>query len=140
MKIYNGAGMLLGRLASLAAKDALLGEEIAVINCEKIILSGKKEVVFARETQRHNRGGYPPKSQKLYRTPNRWVRRTIRGMLPWKQARGKEAFKRIRCYNAIPEQFQEQQYIIPKGASAQKLPTLNYITIGEVCTLLGRQP
>ena len=48
MKIYNGEGMLLGRLATRVAKDALLGEEVQVVNCEKIIVSGKKTVTFAK--------------------------------------------------------------------------------------------
>ena len=47
MKIYNGENMLLGRLASRVAKDALLGEEVKVINCDKVIVSGKKVQVFA---------------------------------------------------------------------------------------------
>ena len=42
MKIYNGEGMILGRLAAIAAKEALLGEEVKVVNCEKVIISGKR--------------------------------------------------------------------------------------------------
>src|SRR3990167_2421450 len=98
MKIYNGENMVLGRLAARVAKDALLGEEVKVVNCEKIIISGAKAVTFARAKQKRGRGGHPVRSQTHSRLPDRWVRRTVRGMLPWKQARGKEAFKRIMCY------------------------------------------
>ncbi len=137
MKIYNGEGMVLGRLTTQAAKDALLGEEVKVINCEKIIISGKKVNTFAREKQRRERKGYPLKSAKFSRLPDRFVRRVIRGMLPWKQARGREAFKRVMCYNSIPKELADKEYIQPKGASAAKLPTLKYVTIGNVCKNLG---
>src|SRR3989344_711074 len=98
MKIYDGKGMVLGRLAARAAKDVLLGEEVKVVNCEEIVISGKQTTVFAREKQRRDRKGYPLKSAKFSRLPDRFVRRSIRGMLPWKLARGKEAFRNVLCY------------------------------------------
>ena len=137
MKIYNGDGMILGRLATLVAKDTLLGEEVKVVNCEKIIVSGKKEKTFANEKQKRARKGYPLKSAKLSRLSDRFVRRTIRGMLPWKQSRGKEAFKRVMCYRGIPEGIAEGDLITLKKAAASKLPTLRYITVGEICKNLG---
>jgi large subunit ribosomal protein L13 len=137
MKVYNGEGMILGRLAAIVAKDALLGEKVNVVNCEKVIISGKKERIFANEKQKRDRKGYPLKSAKFTRLPDRCVRRTIRGMLPWKQARGKEAFKRIMCYRGVPEELKNQELIIVKDASMQKLPTLKYTTIGNICKHLG---
>lgn len=137
MKIYNGEGMILGRLAAVVAKEALLGEEIKVVNCEKIVVSGKTENTFALELKKRKRKGYPLKSAKFSRLPDRCVRRTIRGMLPWKQARGKEAFKMVMCYIGVPEGFADKKLITVKEASFRKLPTLKYITIGEVCKSLG---
>ena len=61
MKVYNGDGIILGRLATRVAKDVLLGEEVKVVNCEKIIVSGNKTAVLAHEVRRWTRGGYPPK-------------------------------------------------------------------------------
>ena len=40
MKIYNAEGIILGRLASVVAKQALLGEDIRIVNSEKAIISG----------------------------------------------------------------------------------------------------
>jgi len=133
MKIYNGEGIILGRLAARVAKDALLGEDVNVVNCEKIIVSGKKEKVFANEKQKRKRKGYPLKSAKFSRLPDRFVRRAIRGMLPWKKTRGKEAYKKIMCYIGVPEQFADKKLISVEEASVKKLPTLRYITIGKVC-------
>lgn len=136
MKIYNGEGMVLGRLAAKVAKDALLGETIEVVNCEKIIISGNKVNTFAREKEKMSRGGYPLKSPKYSRLPDRFVRRTIRGMLPWKMSRGKEAFRRVMCHVGIPGEFAGKELIALEQLSAKKLPNLKYITVGEVCDYL----
>tara|TARA_Y100000034_G_C6888305_1_gene408202 strand:- start:897 stop:1316 length:420 start_codon:yes stop_codon:yes gene_type:complete len=132
MKIYNGESMLLGRLASRVAKDALLGEEVRVVNCEKIVISGKKVKTLTDEKERRKRKGYPLKSAKHTRLSDRFVRRAIRGMLPWKQARGKEAFLRVMCFVGVPEELNGKDLITLEDASVTKLPTLKYTTVGEV--------
>lgn len=137
MKIYNAEGMILGRLATHIAKDALLGEDIKVVNCEKAIISGKKVNTFVHEKIRRDRKGYPLKSAKFSRLPDKFVRRAIRGMVPWKQTRGKEAYKKIMCYIGVPEELAGQETITINDASVKKLPKLNYITVGKVCKQLG---
>ena len=137
MKIYNGENMLLGRLASAVAKDALLGEEVKVINCEKVYLSGAKRKVFAAEKERRARRGYPLKSQKRVRLSDRYVKRSIRGMLPWKQTRGKEAFDRIMCHTGIPEELKDKSAIVLESASISKLPNRRYVTVAEIIKEIG---
>ncbi|MBI2572595.1 50S ribosomal protein L13 [Candidatus Woesearchaeota archaeon] len=137
MRIYNAEGMIIGRLATLVAKDALLGEEVRIINCEKALISGAKENTLAREKQRRLRKGYPLKAQTISRLADRHVRRTVRGMLPWKFTRGREAYKRVLCYIGVPAEFEGKTTIPTPKASSDKLPTLKYITIGEMCKRLG---
>ena len=137
MKVFNGEGHILGRVAAAAAKAALLGEEVRVINCEKIVISGKKVNVFNWGKAKRARGGYPTKSQTHSRLPERFVRRSIRGMLPWKLARGKEAYRRILCYRGVPAEFASEKAIILSKETVKKLPTLKYVTIGDLCTHLG---
>ena len=139
MKVYNGEGMILGRLASAVAKDALLGEEVKVVNCNKIVVSGKKANVIKSQKVRRERGGHPLMRVKIPRLPDRFVRRTIRGMLPWKKARGKEAFDRVMCYNAVPEGLASENLITLPHAAASKLPTLKFTTVQEICKGLGGQ-
>ena len=129
--------MILGRMAAVIAKASLLGEEVNVVNCEKMVVSGRKTNTVAQEKQKRDRKGYPLKSAKFSRLPDRYVRRTIRGMVPWKQARGKEAYKRVMCYVGIPAGLADKEMITIKEASMKKLPTLKYITVGEVCKRLG---
>ncbi|MDP3989851.1 MAG: 50S ribosomal protein L13 [archaeon] len=137
MKVYDGKDMILGRLASQVAKDLLLGEEVAIVNCESVVISGRKINTVERETQKRDRKGYPLKSAKHPRLPDRFVRRIIRGMLPWKFTRGKEAYKRVMCYRGVPDEFVNQPLITIKKASSKKLPTLRYMTVGEVCKTIG---
>ena len=137
MKVYNGEGMILGRLAAKAAKEVLLGEEVRIVNCEKIVISGNKDNTFKREKERRDRKGYPLKSAKFSRLPERFVRRTVRGMLPWKFPRGKEAFKRIMCYRGVPEELGKLEIISLSEASGSKLPNLKYTTVGAVCQRLS---
>lgn len=134
MKVYNAEGMILGRLACKAAKDALLGEEVRVVNCEKVVISGNN--VFKENKQKRQKKGYPLKSAKLHRVPDRHVRRTIRGMLPWRTTRGREAFKRVMCYNALPTELADKELIAPEDSKASKLPILKSKTVGELCSHL----
>src|SRR3989344_1181364 len=137
MKVYNGKDMILGRLASQVAKDLLLGEDVAVVNCEDVVISGRKINSVAREKQKRNRKGYPLKSAKHPRLPDRFVRRIIRGMLPWKFTRCKEAYKKVMCYRGIPDEFATEKLITLEKASCKKLPTLKFMTVGEVCKTIG---
>ena len=137
MKVYNAEGIILGRLASVVAKQALLGEDIRIVNSEKAIISGRRKVVFAREKQRRERKAYPLKSMTLSRLPHLFVRRAVRNMLPWKLARGKEAYRKIHCFKGLPAEFQDKQLIMLDDAKASKLSTLQYSTVQEICRALG---
>ena len=55
MMIINGEGHILGRLASVVSKKLLDGEEVVVLNAEKIMLTGNKDWAYARYKQRVDR-------------------------------------------------------------------------------------
>ena len=118
-------------MATFVAKQALLGNEVRIINSEKAIISGVKAKTIADAKNAKNRGT-PAKGPFITTMPDRYVRRAIRGMLPYKIAKGAEAYKRILCYIGTPEEFKDQKSVELKHASVEKLPTLNYTTVGEV--------
>lgn len=134
--IIDATNMIVGRLATVAAKKALMGEKVEIINSEKAIVSGRREMVFARFRQKYDRGA-PLKGPYYPRMPERLVKRTIRGMLPWTKTKGREAYKRITCYIGVPDGMKGKKAEAIKGADASKLPTLRYITIEEVSKNLG---
>ncbi len=136
--IIDATNTILGRLATYAAKQALLGEDVVVINSEKAIVSGEKQQVFARYQQQFARG-VPSKGPFILRMPDRLVRRTIRGMLPYKIPRGVEAYKRVMCYVGVPAEFEGKlaEAVVIDDASKKKLPNTKYVTVGQIATNLG---
>ncbi len=97
--IYDGKGAVFGRLASVVTKDLLKGNSIDIINCEEIIISGKKELFVEKIRAKRKMGqGSSLKGPKYIRVEDRLVKRMIRGMLPRDRAKGREAFKRLRCH------------------------------------------
>ncbi|MGQ9530530.1 MAG: 50S ribosomal protein L13 [Candidatus Bathycorpusculaceae bacterium] len=133
--IINAEGLILGRMASIVAKRLLNGEEITIVNAEKAVLSGKKKSKI-REAKEFLEVGYPRKGPFHYRRPDRIVRRTIRGMLPYKQPKGKQAYKRLQVFIGIPENFQNQKTETLPEAQAEKLKC-PYFTIEEFAKEIG---
>ncbi|HJK44158.1 MAG TPA: uL13 family ribosomal protein, partial [Methanocorpusculum sp.] len=44
--VIDGENLLLGRMCSLVAQRVLAGEEIAIINAEKVIVSGSRAMIM----------------------------------------------------------------------------------------------
>ena len=131
MIVIDASNLILGRMATFAAKQALLGEEVRVINAEKAVVSGRRGTVI-KEASLDAKRGTPAKGPFIPKKADRYVRRTIRGMLPYKQAKGAEAYKRVLCYAGTPEEYKDAEKADMKFASIEKLPNLYYITVGEV--------
>lgn len=132
-KIIDADGAILGRLSTIAAKHLLNGEEIAVVNSEKAIISGRKPMIKKRYKQKREVGTYR-KGPFFPRTPERIVKRTIRGMIPYQTPHGRAAFKRLRCYIGVPEEFQGKKFETFKEAEKQPI---DFITIRELSRFLG---
>lgn len=130
MIVIDAKNLILGRFATHVAKQALLGEEVRVINCEKAIVSGKKATTLKETKQSANRGN-PVKGPFIPKMADRYVRRVIRGMLPYKQAKGAQAFKRVLCYIGEPEEFKDKAVSL-ESASYEKLPNIKFVTVEEM--------
>lgn len=121
--VIDANNTALGRLASFAAKQALQGNSITIVNAEKAIIIGKPKKILERYLEKSRLGHGAQKGPIFSIKSDAIVRRAIRGMLGRKKARGREAFKKIRCYESMPEKY----------AGAEKLTfkkdALNFITI-----------
>jgi large subunit ribosomal protein L13 len=134
--IINAENLIVGRVAAYAAKQSLLGETVDIVNCEKAVITGSKANVLEDWSHKRLRGG-PTKGPFIPRLCDRFVRRIVRGMLSHKEPRGRAAFARIMCYTGIPDQFAGKEMITIEKASIDKLPNYKYMTIKEICKLLG---
>lgn len=136
MIIIDATDLIVGRLATFAAKQALLGNEVRIINSEKAVISGKKANTFDKFLERKARGT-PRKGPFIHRMPERILRRVIRGMLPFKKPRGKEAYSRVLCYMGIPNEFKDEKSITVESANRSKLPNLKYTAIFDISKRMG---
>ncbi len=136
MKVYDATDTILGRLATVVAKQALLGETVKIVNAGKAIITGSKKDVFKRYRRKVDMGG-PFNGPYIPRMSDRFVRRVVRGMLPYKQPKGRDAFKRIMCHIDVPESMKDEKIIKLEAANIKKLPNLKYLAVKDVCKLLG---
>ncbi len=133
--IVNAEGLILGRMASKIAKKLLNGEEVTIVNAEKIVLSGKRKSRIA-EAKEFLEVGAPKRGPFHYRRPDRMVKKTVGGMLPIRQTKGKAALSRLRVFMGIPEEFKNEKMetFIEAQAATLKGPS---ITLGELAKEIG---
>ena len=137
--IIDANNLIVGRLATFVAKKALQGETIDIVNSEKVIFTGSKENVFAKYKSIRDKGIKPQKGPFLYKREDMFLRRVIRGMLPYKQEKGSSAYKRIKCHLGTPEEFKTKEKITIKEADIKKTKTIKYIRLDELCKRLGKK-
>ncbi len=133
--IVNAEGLILGRMATYIAKRLLKGEDITIINAEKAILSGRKSGKLA-DAKEFLGVGHPRMGPFHYRRPDRIVRKSVRGMLPFKKPKGKQAYKRLKVYMGIPNEFKDQKSETLTNAQATKLKCA-YLTVDEFAREIG---
>jgi len=138
VKIYDAENMVVGRLGAKAAKAALLGDKVVIVNVEKAIITGKRRTVIESWKDKfHKRTSYNPRKGPFHqRRPDKLVRKVIRGMLPYPKPRGKEAYKRIHVYLGVPEEYADKEKIVLEGSKYRSL-TMKYITVADLSHELG---
>ncbi|HLC47171.1 MAG TPA: 50S ribosomal protein L13 [Candidatus Nanoarchaeia archaeon] len=134
--IIDATDLIAGRIATVAAKRALMGEKVDIVNAEKAIISGSRDDVFAK-FKRRRAFGAPLTGPYNPRMPDRLMRRIARGMLRHRVGRGREAYARIMCYIGVPLQFKDQKIETIEKAHKSSLPNTKYVTLKEICRFLG---
>jgi len=133
--LVNADGLILGRMASLVAKKLLNGEKVIIVNAEKAVISGKKKSKVA-EAKEFLEVGAPKRGPFHYRRPDRILRKTVRGMLPFKQPKGKNALKKLKVFIGVPKDLKDQQMVSLEEAQAAKLKG-PYFTLAELAKEIG---
>jgi len=134
--IIDATNLIVGRMATVVAKKALQGHSIEIVNSAKAIVTGDKKKILAKYKHTRERGA-PLVGPYFPRQSDRFVKRTIRGMLPYKQPKGKDAFRRIICYKGVPMKLQEKNAETIKGANVSKLSNTKFLKVEEICSFLG---
>ena len=134
--IIDATNLILGRIATIAAKKALLGETVDIINCEKAVITGLRKTILEKY-QRKSAMGSPSTGPYIARMFDKFVKRALRGMIPYKQPKGVAALKRLMCYSGVPEEFKDKKAETIEEANISKLANLNFVTVKEICLNLG---
>ncbi len=137
--IIDATNMILGRLAARVAKMLLEGKRIIIVNAEKAVISGEPSMVINRYKElfeiksRRN----PRRGPFQYSRPDLFVKRRIRGMLPYKKRRGKLAFRRLKVYVGLPPEFEKADKVVFHELDATKRLRYKWITVGDLLKKLG---
>ena len=134
--LLDATNIILGRLASFAAKKALLGESVEIINCENAVITGNRKKTIDINKERLQRGSRT-RGPFTHKKPNMFVKRAIRGMLPYKKENGKKAFKRIKCYIGVPARFEGKKPEKLEKMDLSKLTVVKYTTVKDICNVIG---
>jgi large subunit ribosomal protein L13 len=106
--IIDAENAIVGRLATYAAKSALQGEDVIIINGEKAVISG--DPLKTREKYYKRRGmtnkADPELASKWPRRADLLFKRIIKGMLPKHTKRGREAESKIMVYMGVPKEYE----------------------------------
>jgi large subunit ribosomal protein L13 len=133
--LVNAEGLIVGRVCSKVAKRLLNGEEVIIVNAEKAVFSGKRKSKVA-EAKQFLEVGAPMRGPFHYRRPDRFLRKTVRGMVPFKQPKGKIACKRLKVFMGVPMEFKGQEMITFEEASSAHLKGPHF-TLGEMAKEIG---
>ena len=99
--VVDGKSMILGRTSSYIAQKLLKGEKVHIVNAERMIITGNPMSIKEKYLERRRRGSVVSGPFFPIR-PDLIVRRTVRGMLPYKTNKGRQAFKNLRVHIGIP--------------------------------------
>lgn len=135
--LVDGKGHLLGRLASILAKEALNGQKITVVRCEEINVSGNtfRNQIKYHEFMHKRHLVNPKKSGPFHhRAPSRILYKAIRGMIPHKTARGAAALQRLKLYEGMPPPYDRQKkFVIPQALRVLRLkPGRKYAVLKDI--------
>jgi large subunit ribosomal protein L13 len=134
----DGDNLILGRLANQVSQMLLAGESIVIVNADKIVISGNRDDIYKRFKHRTDLAdrANPRRGPFFPKTPDRLVRRTIRGMLPWGKPSGREAFRRLKVFVGVPPQYADAELVRLEDADGNNLGTHKIVTVAELSNYL----
>ncbi|KAJ8647039.1 hypothetical protein MRB53_000062 [Persea americana] len=132
---------MLGRLASIVAKELLNGQKVVVVRCEEICLSGglvRQKMKYLRFL-RKRMNTKPSHGPIHFRAPAKILWRTIRGMIPHKTKRGAAALARLKAYEGVPSPYDRmKRMVIPDALKVLRLqPGHKYCLLGRLSSEVG---
>merc|ERR1711939_106018 len=139
--VIDGRAHMHGRLASIVAKLILNGQKVVIVRCEEINISGNfyrnklKYLDFLRKrcNVKPSRGAFH------FRAPSKIFLRTVRGMIPHKTERGKDALKRLQTFEGVPPPYdKKKKMVVPSALKVLRLkPGRKFCSLGRLSHDVG---
>lgn len=139
--IVDGRGHLLGRLASVVAKQLLEGQAVTVVRCDEINVSGHlannriKFMKYLRKRMNTN----PKRGPYHYRAPSMIFYKAVRGMVPRKSPHGQAALARLKVFDGVPHPYDtKKKMVVPSALRVLKMnPQSQYCVLGDLAGSVG---
>jgi len=139
--VIDCRGHLLGRLASVIAKQLLEGQKIIAVRCEEINITGKlvrQKFMFMSYLKK--RTVYNPRrGHHHWRAPSKILWKTVRGMLPHKSHRGATALGRLKVFDGVPPPYDKRKrVVVPDALRVLRLqPMRKFTVLGKLSSDMG---
>jgi large subunit ribosomal protein L13 len=134
--VIDAKEAIVGRLGTLVAKLARMGNEVILVNCEEAVISGGRRAVIAENVKTVHRGstewGPHPQSR-----PDRFVRRMFRNMMNYKSPGGKKDYERVRTFIGVPEEYAKEINKDYKFKKSSDLVKNKYVKVSDICKQIG---
>ncbi|CAE8582364.1 unnamed protein product [Polarella glacialis] len=139
--VIDGRGHLLGRIASVLAKELLNGQHVVVVRSEDVNISGslyRNKLKYANFKRKHMNSN-PKQGPLHYRSPAKILWRTIRGMVPHKTARGAAAMDRLKTFEGVPHPYdRKKRMVVPSCLKVLRLrPERRFCRVGDLSKEVG---
>merc|ERR1739845_166895 len=96
-----------GRLAAFVSKTLLEGQRVKILRAEQIVMAGpfyRQRYIYQIKIRRRCNVN-PKRGPFHFRAPSKMFYKCVRGMLPIRTKRGREALMRLTCYEGIPAKY-----------------------------------
>ncbi len=135
--VYDGSEAVFGRISSKVAKDLLKGNDVDLLNCDKMIISGDKKLLAKKILAKREMGsGGSMKGPKYPRTNEKLVKRMIRGMLPFDRAKGRDALRRLKCYDSYSDEGKKIESECKDIVKSEYRKPMKFASVAEIVRLL----
>ena len=136
--VVDGTNLIAGRVCSKFEKLLRSGNRIFIVNCEKIMISGKKSSIIKEyeDFLKIHSIIHPQHGPFHPRRPDTIIKRMIRGMLPKEKPSRKTDLARLRTYIGVPKEVKGIEKIQFEKSKITKSSS-NYTSMAELSRYIG---
>lgn len=139
--IIDGRGHMLGRLASVVAKELLNGQRVVVVRTDMINISGSlfRNTLKRQEVTNRRNNTNPRRNAIHYKAPSRLFWRATRGMLPHKTAKGAACLARLKVFEGVPFPYDhKKRVVVPEALKVLRLKAhRKFCSLGDLAAQCG---